>query len=87
MLKGGPKVGSQSLSQQLLVAVEEGNGAVAVQQGLGALALVQQCDVPLSHGVWQAEAMQSLKGILQDGQQLGAQHLPEMGEELLRQVV
>ncbi len=87
MLKGRPKAGSQSLGQQLLVAVGEGNGAVAVQQGLGALALVQQGDDPMSHGGWQAETMLSLKGILQDCQQLWAQHLPEMGEELIGQAL
>jgi len=32
MLEGGPKAGSQSLDQPLVVAVEEGNGAVAVKQ-------------------------------------------------------
>ena len=87
MLKGRPKAGSQSLGQQLVVAVEEGDGAVAAQQGLGALALLKQGDDPLNYGGWQAEAMLSLKGILQDRQQLWAQHLPELGEELIGQAV
>jgi len=87
MLKSRPKAGSQSLGQQLVVVIEEGNGAVAVQQGLGALSLVQQGDDLLADGGWQAEAMLSLKGILQDCQQLFAQHLPELGEELIRQAV
>ncbi len=65
-----------------MVSVEEGNGAVAVQQGLGALALIRQDDDPLSHGGRQAEVTLSLKGLLQDCQQLWAKHLPELGEEL-----
>ena len=33
LLEGRPKAASQSLGQQLVVAAEEGNGALAVQQG------------------------------------------------------
>ena len=62
-----------------MVAVEEGNGSVAVHQGLGALALVQQGDDSLSYGGWQAEAMLSLKRLLQDRQQFWPKHRPEMG--------
>ena len=87
MLKDRPKAGSQSLGQQLIVAAEEGDGAVAVYQGLGALALVPQGDDPLSHGGRQGDALLSLKGILQDCQQLWAQHLPYLGKELIRKAV
>ena len=50
MLKGRAESGGQCLGQQLLVAIEDGDGAVAVQRGSGALALVQQGDDPLGHG-------------------------------------
>ena len=57
MLEGSPKSGCQRLGQQLLVPVEEGDGALAVQRGSSALALVQQGDDPLCHGGRQAGAM------------------------------
>ena len=46
MLRSRPKSGCQRLGQQVVIAVEEGDGAVAVQRGSGALALVQQGDNP-----------------------------------------
>ena len=50
MLEGRPKCACQRLGQQLVIAVEEGDGAVAVQRGSGALALIQQGNNPLGHG-------------------------------------
>ncbi len=87
MLKGRPEPGGKCLGQQLVVAVEEGDGAVAVQREPGALALVQQGDDPLSHGGWQARGMLGLKGLLQNCLQLWAEQVPELSIELTRQAI
>ena len=55
MLEGGPKAGSQSLDQPLVVAFEEGNGAVAVKQ----------CQQPLAFKFFRLPANNSFKMLRQ----------------------
>ena len=55
MLEGGPKAGSQSLDQPLVVAVEEGNGAVAVKQ----------CQQPIGSKFFRPPAENSFKMLRQ----------------------
>ena len=85
MLHGRAKAGGQSFGQQLVVCVQQRDGAVAVKQGRGAFAFLQQADDTLSHGGWQA--MLVLKRVLQDCQQLRAQQVPELGIELIGQAI